>query len=347
MGSSKKERISLKILGLLLLSLIGSLAVVRADESESLEKDDFGSVILVIGAAGEEQYDDLFEAWSRQWETGAIGGGKALYLVGPNSLDSETSVLSELEEIINKQDRKSLHELWVIFLGHGQYDGRKGKFNLVGPDLAADQLKDWLSDFERPLVLSFCFSASAPFLAELARPGVTIVSATKSGNENNFSRFGRYFAASIGDLSADLDKDGQVSVLEAFLMGSRRLEEYYLEEGLLATEHPILDDNGDGKGVGADWFKGVRPEKQATDGSLVDGARAKQIHLMATSLEQRMPVAMRVKRDELEIAIEKLYGRKAGMEKSDYLKALERLLVEIAELYKKADALANQGTQED
>ena len=68
---------------------------------------------------------------------------------------------------------------------------------------------------------------------------------------------------------------------------------------------------------------------------------------MATSLEQRMPVAMRVKRDELEIAIEKLYGRKAGMEKSDYLKALERLLVEIAELYKKADALANQGTQED
>ena len=51
----------------------------------------------------------------------------------------ETSVLSELEEIINKQDRKSLHELWVIFLGHGQYDGRKGKFNLVGPDLAADQ----------------------------------------------------------------------------------------------------------------------------------------------------------------------------------------------------------------
>ena len=49
-------------------------------------------------------------------------------------------------------------------------------------------------------------------------------------------------------------------------MGSRRLEEYYSEK-VFWRRNAFLDDNGDGKGVGADWFKGLG-EKQALMGRL-------------------------------------------------------------------------------
>ena len=44
---------------------------------------------------------------------------------------------------------------------------------------------------------------------------------------------------------ADLDKDDQVSLLEAFLTASVRTAEFYEETSRLATEHALIDDNGD------------------------------------------------------------------------------------------------------
>ena len=85
-----------------------------------------------------------------------------------------------------------------------------------------------------------------------------VVTATRSGDEQNFARFGQYLAEAIADPRADLDKDGQVSLLEAFLTASSRVDEYYRTRSQLATEHALLDDNGDRLGTPADWFRGVR-----------------------------------------------------------------------------------------
>ena len=51
-----------------------------------------------------------------------------------------------------------------------------------------------------------------------------IITAAKSGHELNFARYGQYLAEAIADPRADLDKDGQVSLLEAFLTASSRTE---------------------------------------------------------------------------------------------------------------------------
>src|SRR4029450_8981839 len=124
-------------------------------------------------------------------------------------------------------------------------------------------------------------------------------------HENNFARFGGFLAASLNEPAADLDQDGQTSLLEAFLRASHLTREFYATEGRLATEHALIDDNGDGLGTPADWFRGVRAVKTAANSAGVDGLRAHQIHLVRSEQERNLSPAVRAKRDELEVAIAK------------------------------------------
>ena len=85
------------------------------------------------------------------------------------------------------------------------------------------------------------FSASGAFLKPLSAPGRIIVTATKNGAENNYSRLGGYLSETIADPAADLDKDGQTSVLEAFLAASHHVEEFYKQAGRLLFHQAELD----------------------------------------------------------------------------------------------------------
>ena len=89
-----------------------------------------------------------------------------------------------------------------------------------------------------------------------------IVTATKSGFEQNFARFGQHLADALADAAADLDGDGQTSLLEAYLTASRATAEFYRQSGRLATEHALLEDTGDGLAMPADWYRGVRPAQK-------------------------------------------------------------------------------------
>ena len=52
------------------------------------------------------------------------------------------------------------------------------------------------------------------------------------------------------DTSFDLDKNGVVSLLDLYIKATQNLADLYLDNDppLIATEHPQLDDNGDGRG---------------------------------------------------------------------------------------------------
>ena len=200
--------------------------------------------------------------------------------------------------------------LWIVLIGHGTYDGREAKFNLRGPDVTDLELSQWLAPIKRPVAVLDCTSASGPFLNRLSAPNRVIVTATRSGDELNFARFGQYLAETIADPNADLDKDGQVSLLEAFLTASNRVDEYYKTHAQLATEHALIDDNGDRLGTPADWFRGVRATQRAKDGAPLDGLRAHQLHLIRSDREQALPEADRRRRDELELALAALRDQK-------------------------------------
>jgi hypothetical protein len=227
--------------------------------------------------------------------------------------------------------------LWIVLLGHGTYDGRLARFNLRGSDVSASDFEQLLDDIKCPTVVANCASASAPFMHKLAAPNRVVITATKSGAEQNFARFGEYLSRAIGDVSLDLDKDGQTSVFEAYLSASRQTDQFYESEGRLATEHSLLDDNGDAQGIRADWFRGIRPVKKPKAAETVDGRRAHQFHLVRSATEQSLPHDLRRRRDALELAVVQLRDRAQHFDNEDeYYGQLEQLLIQLARVYEPA-----------
>ncbi len=293
-------------------------------------------VIVVVGAAGTAEYAGQFARWAKLWEQACAKSGAMFLAVGleenPGSPDR-----ASVERILTEQSQGPPATLWLVLIGHGTYDGRTARFNLRGPDLSASDLAEWLKPLPGAVAVINTASSSAPFLKELSAPGRITITATKSGFEQNFARFGGYLAEAITDPEADLDKDGQTSLLEAFLKASHAVAEFYKAAGRLATEHALLDDNGDGLGASADWFQGVRPTGTPADGTSLDGYRAHQFHLLRSPLENAMPPALRARRDELELQLVQLRDLKAKLPEQEYFSRLESLLVEIARIYEQAE----------
>lgn len=305
-------------------------------------------VIIVRGASGTDEYGKLFDTWANRWAKAARQGGASVVPIGAakpktsSQDDSESKLdIDRLKATIEKwaQRENQTGELWIVLIGHGTFDGRSARFNLQERDVSAKQFEEWLKPVTTPVAFINCASSSAPFMKRLAAPGRVLVTATKSGSEQNFARFGEFLSLAIGDVKFDLDKDGQTSLFEAFLAASRRTDEFYDTEGRLATEHALLDDNGDGSGVRADWFRGVRAVKKSASGAGVDWQKAHQMHLVRSDAEQKLPVEVRRERDRIELAVIALRDQKSSFENADeYYARLETLLVSMAKLYEQAGA---------
>lgn len=289
-------------------------------------------VLVVVGAEGTEEYGKQFREWAGRWSAAAEKGRAKFISIGLEVV-SEKSDRDLLREKLSAEPVDGESPLWLVLIGHGTFNGKTAKFNLRGPDVMAAEMKDWLKPFKRPTAIIDCTSTSGAFLAELSAHNRVVITATKSGHEYNFARFGDYLSASIGDPKADLDKDEQTSLLEAFLVASARVREFYARDARLATEHSLIDDNGDRLGTPADWFQGLRPSKSAKDGASVDGVLARQIVLIRSDREDRLPVEIRARRDALERDLANLRQRKSTVAESEYLTLLEPLLVELARLY--------------
>jgi len=289
------------------------------------------TVIVLVGAPGEEDFEKVFVDAATNWEKAArTAGANFVQIGGANS--TATNGLEEFRAALTRESKNTADELWISMIGHGTFDGRETKFNLRGPDLSASELSNLLAAVRRPVAIINGASASAPFIKSLSGANRVIVTATRSGAEENFTRFGKFMAQAIADPEADLDKDGQTSLLEAFLMASRRVGDFYKGEGWLATEHALLDDNSDGMGTPADWFRGIRAVKTAASGAALDGMRAHQWHLVRSTADQKLTAGQRKQRDELELEIGRLRQEKGALGEDDYYRRLEALLTKLGEI---------------
>ncbi len=313
-----------------LLALLGTAAA-GARAGEATPPASRPTVIFVAGAPGEELYASNLLRQATLWSNVCAEAGAAFVAVGlaPAAAAADRTVLADT---LAAQPRQGPDPLWLVLAGHGTFDGREARFNLRGPDVTPVELAAWLALFERPLVILQCASASAPFLPALTGTNRVVVTATRSGHEVNYARFGDFLAAGWSDPAADLDHDGQTSLLEACLTAAARVAEFYRTEGRLATEHALIEDNGDGRGTPAEWFRGVRPVKASADGAPVDGLRAHQLHLRPSAAERALPPEVRARRDVIEREIFRLRESRHRLPEADYLEQLERLLLELADL---------------
>ena len=306
--------------------------------SQSAAHAEHRALVLITGAPGTAEFGEQFSAWTNQIAAAAKQNDVHIAQVGMGEKENDKGQTDHatIRAALESKDILAAQELWVIFIGHGTFDGRTARFNLRGPDVSAQEMSAWLKPLTMPTAIVNCASSSAPFINRLSAPHRVIVTATKSGTEQNYSRFGKYFSSVLADPVADLDKDGQTSLLEAFLLASRRTNEFYETEGRLATEHALLDDNGDKRGSRSDGYRGVRPiqtDRQKT----LDGMRAHQFHLVRSQRERNLSPELRQRRDEIETRVFQLRDQRDSLTADKYFAQLETLLVELATIYEQAE----------
>ena len=319
---------------LLTAALVMAPAVSRAQSGRA-------RVLIVTGVAGEPQYADEFfkqattmiDALKTRF---GVPDSDIVYLAENPARDAARIKAASTKENIVREltalgaKSKTGDALFVMLIGHGSGDGTTSKFAIPGPDITANDFARVLDGIAGPTIAFVnTSSASGGFIAALSGPHRVIATATKSDMERNETRFATYFVQAYATDVADADKDGRVSVLEAFDYARREVARAYESENHLLTEHAQLDDNGDKKGTAA-------PDAKSADGSLARrvflGGRAGSVTaaVHAASNDPRV-AALEREKDSIETKLDSLRRRKASMDSTAYEKALEGLLVQLAE----------------
>jgi hypothetical protein len=326
----------LGLIGIVLVLLASGVSATWASAEEiptpvglQSDTDPNKYAVIIDGASGEPAYAKQFQQWAATLQATLLGrfgfpkdrvkllSEKPDANAAPATADEVRKLFASLRTTLNSDS-----VLFVFLIGHGSFD-KEAKFNLVGPDLSATDYNKMFSELPAQRIVIFNMaSASGEFIKPLAAKGRVIVTATRNGQENNATRFTEYFLAALKAPDADADQDGRISVLEAFNYANRLTAEFYTRAGRLATEHALLEDNGDGVGHG---------KLEGGDGLL---ARATYIDSLTVAQAAANASIAKLMRDRtrLEGEIAQLISRKSGMAEADYERELERLFIELAKV---------------
>jgi hypothetical protein len=291
-------------------------------------------LLIVVGLAGDPEHGELFHKWGAQLAEASakigVSGERLVYLVDQQGeTDKLATGRSTREEIVKAIDgfaRAAAPEdvVYVVLIGHGSYDGRAARFNLPGPDIGPAEFN---AAFKRLPVKQLVFvntsSSSGPFLEELSAPGRTVITATRSGAEQFATLFGGHFVEAFTSAEADGDKNQRVSMLEAFRFAKAGVTRAYEQEGLLATEHAMLDDNGDKEGS-------QDPQPTGADGKLAATLAMGSVADAAPLPADPKLRALYIERRDLERRVESLRLLKDSMPPAKYTAELEKLVTDLA-----------------
>ncbi len=307
------------------IALLSLILIVGRASAQKVDENKF--VLIINGPGGETVYAQQFEEWTGQLRSaltekfGFDGKNFKLLSEKGNPRATADEVKKTFAELKSQLDANNV--LFVFLIGHGSFDGKEAKFNLVGPDLSASEYNALLSSLPTRRVVVFNMaSASGEFIKSLAAKGRIVITATRNGQETNATRFAGFFISALNATDADTDQDGHISILEAFVYANRLTEDFYKRAGRLATEHALLDDNGDG--VGHDKLEAG------------EGLLARATYLDSLSVDEAAATAatgrLMKERTRLEGEIEQLIARKANMQEAEYEATLERLFIELAKV---------------
>jgi hypothetical protein len=281
-------------------------------------------MLIVVGLAGTPEHGELFKKWGTTLaETASQKLG-----VDRNNVTLLTDAAATRAAVAKAVDTLAANAgpddtVVVVLFGHGTFAANVAKFNLPGPDMAPADFAPLLAKLRsKRLVFVNTASASGPFVEGLSGPGRVIVAATRTGDEKYATLFGGPFVDAFSTESADADRDGKVSILEAFEYARKAVAASYVREGLLPTEHALLDDNGDKQGS-------MEPARQAKDGQSAAMIAIGSLKQQALPADEKVR-ALYLERQQIERRVEALKLLKSGMEPEKYAAELERLATELA-----------------
>ncbi len=281
-------------------------------------------LLIVVGLAGDPEHGELFTKWGTALAESSAKVGvtpdRLIHLADKKATREEvTSALATFAAAAGADD-----VVYVVLFGHGTFDGTTARYNLTGPDMTPADFNNALRKLPtRNIVFVNTASASAPFVEALSGPGRTVITATRTGAQQFATLFGGYFVEAFSTAGADGDKNGRLSMLEAFEYARAEVARAYKEQGLLPTEQALLDDNGDKTG------------SQTASVSSADGKLAASMSLGSVADAAPLPEdpklrALYLERRDLERRVESLRLLKDGMPPAKYASELERLVTDLA-----------------
>ena len=280
--------------------------------------------LIVCGQGGDPNYSASFQDWGLRLRSVLIetldhSPNHVILLTesgsDANGTSDRATILRRLAELRTRVSPDD--DLFIYLIGHGTYR-QSARFNVAGPDLTAQDLAVAVASVPGPITLINAASASAPFVRVLSGPNRVICTSTKGAGENNATRFAEYFIQGLVDLSADRNRDDRISILEACRHASALTAASYAAEGILSTEHALIDSEGQSRGVRLDGERGL------------DDLPAGRVFLKDWSFPKSVPDGWiedyRVAVDSVEGWI----GRKETAAEASYWKELEQRLIRAA-----------------
>ena len=280
-------------------------------------------LLVVTGVSGDDEHAQAFHRWALIIINAAkskdgVPDANITYLGERTETDPAhiraRSTKENVESAVGTIAAKAKPDdsVIVVLIGHGTFDGKNASFNLPGPDLT---VADWDKLLGKLAKQRVAFANTAPasgaFLPAIAGPGRTIVTATKTGGERNETRFAEFFVTAFGDTAADSDRNGHVSVLEAFTYAKDKVVRAFQADGLLLTEHATLDD---GSGLAASLYLTAHPSDAGLSVDRTDAVLA----------------ALADEREAIQKQIDGLKLRKDTMDAARYEQDMEKLLTDLA-----------------
>jgi len=282
-------------------------------------------LLVITGVAGDEEHTKRFHAWATKLIDAAktkdgVPDANIVYLAEKPDMDAARIHARSTSENVRKAVADlaaKAHpgdQVVIVLIGHGSFDGTVAAFSMPGPDMT---VADWTSLLKKLSAQKVAFinttSSSGAFLPAIAASGRTVVTATKTGGERNEAMFGEFFVEAFGDGAADADRNGHVSVLEAFNYANNKVVNAYQQGGLLRTEHATLDDGGGGKLAGTQYLTA-----HPADGGL-------KVDISDPAMR-----ALVAEREAIQKDIDALKEKKDTLDPARYDQEVERLLTDLA-----------------
>jgi hypothetical protein len=306
-----------------LLTLVAFALAAAASPAAASER----YALIVTGAHGEPVYADQYARWRQQAVTAlleklAFDETRITTLFEGGDAAHEANAANVKRMLGTLRSRMAADDVLFVFLiGHGSFDGVEAKFNLVGPDLTSADWAALVKPIAGRIVVVNSTASSFPFLEHLSGSRRIVITATDSVAQRFDTMFPEYFIRALTDAAADIDKNGRVSVWEAFTAASMGVRRYYTQRGQLATERALLDDDGDGVGreAGGDGKDGSASSRLYFDLEVAGAAPTDEVLL-----------GLLQKRAALQIDADDLKQRRQLMTPDEYAQEFEKLMLELA-----------------
>ena len=310
-----------------LTNVVAALAMLLVHPAHVAAEERY--VVIVSGAAGGASYAQQYAEWTRTMTATLVDRLKfeplQIHALSDSTDPSKAATAANLRRVFDALRTRMQRDdvLLLVLIGHGTFDGVDAKFNLVGPDLEASEWAAMLRPLSGRLVIVNTAPASFPFIERLSGPRRIVISATDSVAQRLDTVFPGYFIGAFADDAADIDKNGRVSLWEAFAAAASGVRRHYLQRGLLSTERSLLDDNGDGVGREA--------AAQGDDGSVASRTYLDVTPAGAAATDDVL-VELLQRRASLTAEAEELQVKKAFMSADEYSREFERIMLALARL---------------